>query len=583
MRFFSAKYFWILLLLPFISAFLFFSFRDTMKKLETFYGSLSSELIPEKSLNLHRLRIFLTISILLLIIIALARPQFGFRWVDRGNVDSDIIIALDMSKSMLAEDVYPNRLGDAKRQVMDLISVLSGDRVGLMVFAGNSYLVCPLTSDYASVRSYVNDIDISMISSEGTSFGRMMIKSANSFDLEDVNAKTLVIFSDGEDHSDDAVSVAKDIFKRGIKICCIAIGREKGALIPLSKGEFKKNINNEPIVTKMNPKMLEEIAAASGGAMLLSTDSDFDMVNFYAQEIRKEDYETKFFVSKVRVWNERYRWLLIPAMFLLLAEYFLEDVISFFPRRKGVLFVLMFSLLFPVSGYCTEKNISGEIVNALSLYDSAKYDEASEILLRCQVENPENLYIKYDLANCYYKLERFIDAERCYREIIRRTNDKALTEKCFYNLGNVSFKERKPLDALDYYERALKIDKSDFDARYNMDVVKRYIDRFNENLKLRESSGGEPVKGNSNGKDTLPEEKSDIYNNPKEEENRNDKKNAVSDNEINMDDWSKFKKGISLREAELFLDSIIDSKKRALTRQLYSVYQDFEDKPKKDW
>jgi len=265
MRFFTAKYFWLLLLIPFVFAFLVYSLRDRMKKLETFYGPFSRTLIPGEFGKLYRIRIALILTILVLVVVALARPQFGFRWIDRENIDSDVIIALDMSSSMLAEDVFPNRLGYAKRQISDFLDVLSGDRVGLIVFARNAYLVCPLTSDYSSIRSYVNDIDMDMVSSVGTSVENLLLKASNSFDTDNTHNKTILIFSDGEDHSENAPAVAGNISKYGIKVCAIGIGKEKGALIPLSDNSFKKNKNGDAVVTRMRPELLKIISETTGG------------------------------------------------------------------------------------------------------------------------------------------------------------------------------------------------------------------------------------------------------------------------------------------------------------------------------
>ncbi|RMF94091.1 MAG: VWA domain-containing protein, partial [Candidatus Schekmanbacteria bacterium] len=356
MRFFSVKYFWILLILPLIIVFFIYAYKDVRKKLKLFYGDLYERLIPKNTFPLLRLRIVVSLLVIVFIIFALARPQLGYKWIDRGNINSDVILALDMSTSMLAEDVYPNRLEYAKREILDFLSVVSGDRVGLIVFAGYPYLVCPLTTDYASLRSYVNDIDINMLSSVGTAFDKMIMKAADSFDLESTASKTLIIFSDGEDHSQNALSVASDVAKYGIKICSIPIGSEKGALIPIEKGTFKKDKNGEAVVTKVNINILEDIADVSGGVVEIPSNENFDMQRFYTEVVRGEDIGTKFFVSKVRIWNERYRWFLLPAIILLFIEFFFDGLVNFFFRDKNKIFLLFLLLIFftPSFGNCAD-------------------------------------------------------------------------------------------------------------------------------------------------------------------------------------------------------------------------------------
>ncbi|MEE3253071.1 MAG: VWA domain-containing protein, partial [Nitrospinota bacterium] len=175
--------------------------------------------------------IFVTLTFLFLFI-ALTRPQWGYQWEDYKQEGVDIIIALDVSRSMLAKDIKPTRLERAKRKISDLLNMLKGDRIGLVAFAGTSFVQCPLTLDYAAARIFLNAIDTDLIPVQGTAIGDALRKSTNAFRTQENKSRAIILITDGEDQTGQAMEAAEEAKKAGVKVFTIGIGKEIGAPLP---------------------------------------------------------------------------------------------------------------------------------------------------------------------------------------------------------------------------------------------------------------------------------------------------------------------------------------------------------------
>ncbi|MCK5513335.1 MAG: VWA domain-containing protein, partial [Deltaproteobacteria bacterium] len=195
-------------------------------------------------------------------IFALTRPQWGFHWEEIKRVGVDVMVAIDVSESMLAEDVKPNRLERAKREVIDLIEMMEGDRIGLIAFAGTSFVQCPLTLDYGACKMFLDYIDTDLIPVPGTAIAEAIRTSLKSFNKRERKSKALIIITDGEDHEGEPIDAAKEAKKEGIKIFTIGVGREGGAPIPLKDGSggFKKDRKGDMVITHLDEITLQKIA-----------------------------------------------------------------------------------------------------------------------------------------------------------------------------------------------------------------------------------------------------------------------------------------------------------------------------------
>lgn len=252
----------------------------------------------------------------------LADLQFGTKMEEVKRKGIDLVVAIDVSNSMLAEDLAPNRLEHAKRSVSQLIDRLHSDRIGMVVFAGQSYVQLPITTDYAAAKLFLSSINTKMVPTQGTAIGDAIETSVKCFDPESPTQKAIIVITDGENHEDDAKSAAADAARQGITVHTIGLGTSKGAPIPIYKNDiqqgFRKDNAGNTVITKLNEDMLAEIAAMGHGIYVRSTNST-DGLRQVMQELEnmeKEEYGTTMFTD----YEDRYQVFLGIALLLFIIE-----------------------------------------------------------------------------------------------------------------------------------------------------------------------------------------------------------------------------------------------------------------------
>jgi len=287
---------------------------------------LSSSYSPAK----HRLKILILIIALFFLLFSLARPQFGTKLTMLKRKGVDIVIALDTSLSMLAEDMKPNRLEKAKREVAGLIDRMKGDRVGLVAFAGVSFVQCPLTLDHSAAKMFLDIMDTGLIPRPGTAIADAILTSVKAFEQTERKFKVLVLITDGEDHQSDPVEAAKAASKEGIRIYTIGIGSVQGEPIPLRdrKGQvvgFKK-YKDEVVVSRLDEMTLQKIALETGGKYYHATAGEMELDKIYDEIARmeKKELEGKLLTQ----YEDRYQYFLIFSLIFLTLEFFISE-------RKG--------------------------------------------------------------------------------------------------------------------------------------------------------------------------------------------------------------------------------------------------------
>lgn len=260
------------------------------------------------------------------LVISLMRPQWGSRWQDVKRKGVDIIIALDVSKSMLAQDVRPNRLEKAKLAVKELVYKLQGDRIGLITFAGSAFTQCPLTSDYSGFLFTLDEVDTDIIPQPGTAISKAITEAVKDYEGGGKKYKALIIITDGEDHQGDILKLAQRAKEENIKIFCIGIGSKEGELIPLVEngGGFLKDRGGNVVKTRLNEDVLKEIARNTGGSYARAGKLDFGLDFIYDQNIskmEKQEFESKM----VKYYDQRFQIPLFLAIVLLIAEFLVTN------------------------------------------------------------------------------------------------------------------------------------------------------------------------------------------------------------------------------------------------------------------
>ena len=324
-RFANPQYLWLLVAIPLLVVLFWLAARSRRKRIERFgHPEVLKELMPEVSTGRVTLRFILFTVAVACLILAAARPQFGSKLREEKSQGIEMMLTVDVSNSMLAEDFQPNRLERTKYAIGKLFEGLQQDRVGLVVFAGEPKVQLPITSDYRMARAFARKIDPSLVSVQGTAIGKALEQSLLAFssDTEQSHGRVIILITDGENHEDDAIEVAKRAADMGVKIFTIGIGTPEGAPIQIN-GEFIKDENGEMVVSKLNEEMLARIADITGGAYIRATKQSIGL-----DEIVKainEMEQTELSTIRFEEFNEQYQYLVLAALVLLLAELLVLD------------------------------------------------------------------------------------------------------------------------------------------------------------------------------------------------------------------------------------------------------------------
>ena len=319
----SPVYFWLLLLIPVIPA-VYGILRALRKRRIRKFGdpALVRQLMPSWSGAKGWVRIILFDLALLCFIIGIARPQMGAKLKEHEAKGAEIMICLDVSNSMLAQDYSPSRLDRAKLAITRMVDRLQGDRIGLIIFAGTSFVQLPITTDYVSAKMFLGSIDTGSVPIQGTAIGDAILTAAKSFSAQSEKSRAIVVITDGENHEDDAVDAAKQAAELGIKVYTIGVGSVQGQPIPVG-GELLKDSDGNIVVTRLDEETLRKIAREGGGAYVHAGNEEFGL-NPIIDDIKKMEAE-RFNSIVFEDFDEQYMYFLAAALVLLVIEMLIGD------------------------------------------------------------------------------------------------------------------------------------------------------------------------------------------------------------------------------------------------------------------
>ena len=475
-------------------------------RLEKFASStLLKELTPNISPVRRRLKVALQLLAILCCFFALARPQYGTRWIDVKHKGIDILFALDTSKSMLAEDTLPNRLERSKLAIMDFVSQLQGDRVGLLPFAGAAYLVCPLTSDYHAFEQSLMAVDTTIIPVGGTNIGNAL-KSASKILNNEANHKILVLITDGEDLEGQALKAAAEAKEQNVTVYTVGIGTRSGELIPGTEtGGFLKDQNGEYIKSRLDEKSLAAIAELSGGIYSPLGNKGEGLQTIYEQKLALIP-KTEFAEKRKKVPLERFGWPLTGAIVLLA----LECLISV--RKNGRSIPKVLSRLSHIASRSTKLAVPFFLVlstwvpytfgsSGEKAFGAGNYIEAAQIYSNMLEKDPDNPQLLYNSGTTAYKNNLFEEAAGAFKKSLSSDN-VALQKKAYYNLGNALYRQGEQTlqsspettislweQALDAYQGAMALDSSNEDARFNHEIVGKRLEQLKKQQEQQPDNG----------------------------------------------------------------------------------------------
>lgn len=405
---------------------------------------------------------------ILLLCLALAGPQYGVKMVEVRRQGVDVIIALDVSRSMLAEDVKPNRLQRAQQELAALIDKLGGDRVGVIAFAGSAQVACPLTTDYAAAKMFLNYLTPETVALPGTALGRAIRLALETFPQGGEGFRVLVLLTDGEDHRSEPLEAARQAKAAGVRIISIGFGTPEGEPIPErdATGRIKKYVKTrtgQTVVSRLDEKSLKEITTLTGGAYLPAYQGNLEAENI--AEIIGRMQKREVSAGQYGAYEDRFQYLLVSSLMLLMLALWL-------PGRRGA-WLWMLSIIL-LGALPVQAGMADDINKGNREYKKKKYESALTKYRDAQIKQPEHPIIHYDMGNTLHKLEKYPEAEQAYNRALKSKNRK-LRAKTFYNLGNNYLEQEQYAEAVKQYHKALKLKPRDEDTIYNLSQALAFI------------------------------------------------------------------------------------------------------------
>jgi Ca-activated chloride channel homolog len=464
---------------------------------------LVPRLAPDVDERRARRRTALRVAALVLLVVALAGPKWGFHWQEVHREGIDLIVALDTSRSMLATDVKPNRLERAKFAIMDLLPLLQGDRIGLVAFAGTAFLECPLTLDYGAFESSLRAVNVGIIPRGGTAIARAIDTSLEAFDARQGKYEAIILITDGEDHEGDVKEAAQRAAEQGVKIFTVGIGTAEGDLLPLGVDGFVKDHSGQVVKSRLNEDGLKDVALTSGGAYIQGLGPSLGLDQVFKDHIATMERREVASTLERRD-EERFQVPLALALLLLVVEACLPlrrsparprrawwRRTSPAARQRAAAALILLCLpslvgwLDPPGDRAAEGN---------TLYDAGKYDDAVSKYGEGLIDAPASSLLQFNLAAALYKQGKYDEAIAALTKAAA-SGEPQWVARANYNMGNANYRLgsnaeasdpqaaiKRYEEALACYKRSMVADAADDDAKLNHEFVTRKLEELKKRL-----------------------------------------------------------------------------------------------------
>jgi Ca-activated chloride channel homolog len=496
MSFASPEILWLLLVLPpVLLVFFWWSLRKRRTLMTRFIQArLLPGLVTGISPGRRKLRLALLVLAVVCLLLALGRPQWGFTWQEVKQRGVDLVVAIDTSKSMLAEDIKPNRLARAKLAALDLMRLAKSDRLGLVVFAGSAFLQCPLTIDDAAFAQSVESLGVGSISDPGTALASAIETAVTAF-KEEENHKVLVLMTDGEDHDSEVLAAAEKAAQAGMRIYTVGIGTPEGELLrfrdPQGREDYVRDPEGNVVKSHLDELLLQKIAGATGGFYLpLRGAKTIDTL--YDQglaKLPKSEHQEKL----VKQYHERFHWPLGFAILALLAEMLLPErrrANSLRPAIQGsekAPIAIAASVILIAFG---PQVVSASTSSALREYKAGKYEQAFKDYQDLLKRNADDPRLHFNAGASAYRSGQYDQAAKEFNAALGST-DLSLQAPSYYNRGNSMYRlgenipdPNKRMEtwqkSLKDFELSLKLNPQDPDAKFNHEFVKKRLEELKQ-------------------------------------------------------------------------------------------------------
>ena len=500
-RFEDPIYLYLLVLIPILALVRFVSYRNQRKRLRKFGDpELLKQLMPDVSRFRPSVKFWVLLGALALLIVMLARPQLGTKISHEKRVGIETIIAMDISNSMLAEDVVPSRLDRSKMMVENLVDHFTNDKIGLIVFAGDAFVQLPITSDYVSAKMFLSSISPSMMASQGTDIARAIDMATHSFTQEEGIGKAIIVITDGEDHEGGALEAAKAAKDMGMRVYVLGVGSANGAPIPISgTGDYMKDRTGNTVMSALNEEMCKQVAQAGGGAYIHVENNSAaqQQLDNELDKLSKKETSTTVYSE----FDEQFQAVGILVLLLLIIEICILDRrnpllkrVSLFNRGKWrevkgeripqarilLLFIISLTSFFsPITSHAqTDRQY---IRQGNKLFRSGDYPNAEVSYRKAIEKNPKNPQAVFNLGNALMAQKKDSAAVVQFESASKLETNPLRKAKAFHNMGVVCQSHKMYGEAIEAYKSALRLNPADDETRYNLVLCKHQQQKQQQN------------------------------------------------------------------------------------------------------
>ena len=562
-RFEDPIYLYLLALIPILVLIHFLMLRRQKKRLRKFGDlELVRQLMPNVSRFRPLVKFWLLLGALALLIVVLARPQFGNKISHEKRTGIETIICMDISNSMLAEDVTPSRLDRAKMMVENLVDHFTNDKIGLIVFAGDAFVQLPITSDYVSAKMFLSSITPAMISTQGTDIAAAINMAAHSFTQEENIGKAIIVITDGEDHEGGALEAAKEAKAKGMNTYVLGVGSPNGAPIPIGNGDYMKDNSGQTVMSALNEQMCRQLADAGSGAYIhVENNSNAqEQLDNELDKLSKKETSSTIYSD----FDEQFQAVAIIVLLLLILEVCILEIknpmlknVSLFKRSKKVAAVAVLLLVAVGVQAQSDRQL---IRQGNKQYRKGNVAEA-EVSYRKAVErNERNPQANYNLGNSLMAQRKDSLAITQLEKAAKLETNPLRRAQAYHNMGVICQQHRMFGEAIEAYKEALRNNPADHETRYNLELCKRQ-------QKEQQQDQNQQNKDNKDNKDKQDQQKQE----QKQDQQKQDQQQQQQ------------KPQMSKENAEQLLNAAMQEEKQTQERMKKAQQQPQKRRLEKNW
>lgn len=510
-RFADPTYLYLLAVIPVLAIIRFLTYRNQKKRLRKFGDpKLLGSLMPDVSRFRPAVKFWMLQGALALLIVMLARPQFGTKISNEQRTGIETIIAMDISNSMLAEDIVPSRLDRSKMMVENLVDHFTNDKIGLLVFAGDAFVQLPITSDYVSAKMFLSSIDPSMMATQGTDIARAIDMAIHSFTQEEGIGKAIIVITDGEDHEGGALEAAEAAKKAGMRVYVLGVGSTQGAPIPIpGTGDYMKDNTGNTVMSALNEDMCRQVAQAGGGAYIHvenNSAAQDQLDNELSKLAKKETTSTVY-----SEFDEQFQAVAILALLLLILEICIFDRrnpllkrLSLFGSKKKAAATVALLLVAITASAQTDRQYIRE---GNKQFRVGQYDKAEVSYRKAVEKNPKNPQAAYNLGNALMAQKKDSSAVQQFEQATRIETNPLRKAAAYHNMGVICQTHKMYGEAIEAYKNALRLNPNDDETRYNLVLCKHQKQKQDQNQQQNQNNKDDQKKDNQKKDDQKDQNK----------------------------------------------------------------------------